>query len=565
MKKFNNRYKIYILLSLFLLIYSSCGEKFLDINTDPNNPSEAQLGLVLPATQVAIASGFLGGTTSGAPTIDRATGAYVDMLHSPSFGRYLTVGSSFNGGFETFYSGALKDLESIIETTKENPALISYSGIAKLEKAYLYSMIVDLWGDVPFTEALSSKDPTYGTDGGLSTYKALFGLIDEGIAEITQGIAGGSTIPATADIIYKGNLNKWVKMGNTLKLKMYNQVRLVPDFNAAAEITALLSNPASLITDNADDFQFQFGTGIAPQNAHPRWIDDYNGSGRAGYFSNHFMTKLAGGGVGNFDKLSPNVQYGVPDPRIRYYFFRQTTFQPVGSPNIPCVFNNVGCTFFYPGSGYLGRDAGDNSVGPADVAVSTKYGVYPAGGLFDKAVVGSSDPTRLGKQLTVNDGTGRGIFPMITNFMVLFIQAESALTLNTPGDPRALLEAGIRSSIKKVMDFGDALDAPPADLKPTTAAVQTYVDAVLAKYDVADTEGKLEIIIDQFYVAIFGNSTEAYNSYRRTGYPKIYSPVDNNAAGPYPVRLVLPINETASNKNAPKEDLSTTPVFWDKK
>jgi hypothetical protein len=538
----------------FLLIGNACGKDFLDINVDPNNPSRGELGLVLPASQVGFVSSFL-------RNIDRATGAYVDQLHSPTYGRYLQVNSSFNDDWAGFYAESLKDIEAIIEEG-EATNLRGYAGIAKLQKAYIYSMMVDLWGDIPYEETFKSENPTYPTDGGQATYEKLFALIDEGMADLngTNGTVG--TVPNTADIIYRGNLSRWIKMGNSLKLKMYLQTRLVDPTASAAGIKVLLANPASLIASTAEDFQFQFGTGIAPRNAHPRWIEDYNASSRSGYFANHFMTKLV---LGTHPALSENVRYNVADPRSRYYLFRQVISQPAGSPNIPCVFNNVGCTYFYPGSGYLGRDKGDNSVVPADVAVSTKFGVYPAGGLFDKAIPGSTNPLYQPKQLTVNDGTGRGLYPMITFFMMNFLRAEAALTLNTGEEARTLLEAGMRASIRKVMDFGAATDANiPADLIPTADVINGYVNAVLAKYDAADAEGKLEVVIDQAYMALFGNSPESYNNFRRTGYPKLIEPVDNNAVGPFPLRLVLPIDEVAANSNAPRGDLAIKPVFWDK-
>jgi hypothetical protein len=154
---------------------------------------------------------------------------------------------------------------------------------------------------------------------------------------------------------------------------------------------------------------------------------------------------------------------------------------------------------------------------------------------------------------------------MITFFMMNFLRAEAALTLNTGEEARTLLEAGMRASIRKVMDFGAATDANiPADLIPTADVINGYVNAVLAKYDAADAEGKLEVVIDQAYMALFGNSPESYNNFRRTGYPKLIEPVDNNAVGPFPLRLVLPIDEVAANSNAPRGDLAIKPVFWDK-
>ncbi len=532
---------------MIVFIITSCGSDFFDINTDPNNPSEANPALILPAIQTAYVSATL-------RNVNRASAALVDQLHDANYGRWDIRESQFNDDWNGFYADALQDIEILIGKAEES-ALPGYLGSAKLQKAYIYSILVDLWGDVPFSEALQSDNPVY--DKGEDIYPTILALIDEALTDLSNYDSNPLDISSASDIIYNGDIDKWIMMGNSLKLKMLNQMRLVDPAGVTGEINTLIAG-GDLISSNGDDFQFYFGSGIAPQNAHPRWVDDYNAGGRSGYFSNHFFIKLTGGSdrkPEDYLNLSPNVQYGIKDPRLRYYFFRQALSQPEGSPNIPCEFNQVDCFYFYTGNGYLGRDRGDNSVGPADVAVSTKWGVYPAGGLFD------ADNA---KPLTVNDGTGQGIHPMITNFMVKFIMAEAALTLGTNGDPRTLLEEGMRASISKVMAFGESRDNVSADYRPTTSDIDLYINTVLGKYDAADNEGKLEIIIDQAYVANFGNGIESYNNYRRTGYPVLKPVVDNNEAGPFPVRLIYVVDEIGANKNVPADKMITVPVFWDK-
>lgn len=72
------------------------------------------------------------------------------------------------------------------------------------------------------------------------------------------------------------------------------------------------------------------------------------------------------------------------------------------------------------------------------------------------------------------------------------------------------------------------------------------------------------MIIDQAYVANFGNGVESYNNYRRTGYPILTPVVDNNEAGPFPLRLIYVVDEIGANINVPEEKMITIPVFWDK-
>lgn len=546
MKRFKTIHKFLTAL-VAALVLSACGSDFLDINVDPNNPSDANPALILPAAQTGYVSATL-------RDVNRAAAAFVDQIHHPDYGRWNMTESHFNNAWRGFYAEALQDLEVLIEKA-ETLELKGYSGAAKLQKAYVYSLLVDMWGDVPFSEALKTDNPRY--DSGEAIYEAVFELIDEGLADLQSFTPNPVDINPLADVIYQGNINKWMLMGNSLKLKLHLQMRKVDAAASASAIESLIAG-GMLISNNADDFQFSFGSGIAPQNAHPRWINDYNAGSRAGYFANHFLLKMIGSSdrrPEDYQKLSPTVQYGVRDPRLRYYFFRQVLAQPEGSPNIPCEFNQLTCNYYYTGNGYLGRDRGDNSVTPADVPIATKWGVYPVGGIFD------ADNAKV---LTVNDGTGQGIHPMITHFMVKFMLAEAALVLGTTGNPRALLEQGMRASVEKVMAFGESRDNVPAAFKPTQEDIDMYVEAVLAKYDAADDEGKLEVIIDQAYVANFGNGIESYNAYRRTGYPLLQPVIENNEAGPFPRRLIYVVDEIGANTNVPEGSKIAEPVFWDK-
>ena len=95
------------------------------------------------------------------------------------------------------------------------------------------------------------------------------------------------------------------------------------------------------------------------------------------------------------------------------------------------------------------------------------------------------------------------------------------------------------------------------------AEVTNYVDTVLALYDAAGSnEDKLEIVIEEFYIASFGNSVEAYNNYRRTGYPVLGQSVITNTE--FPRSYYLPSSEINSNDNpALVQKKLTDQVFWD--
>ena len=140
--------------------------------------------------------------------------------------------------------------------------------------------------------------------------------------------------------------------------------------------------------------------------------------------------------------------------------------------------------------------------------------------------------------------------------------AEAALTLGTPGDPRALMLEGITASFDKVQAFGQAND--PASVAMPTAAKDAYKALVGANYDAATTaDARLNVVMTEKYFSTPGNGVEAFADYRRTGKPANL-PAALAPLGPAPRRLPLPPQELNANPNAPNPPpLVADRVFWD--
>ncbi len=517
-----------------LLLASSCKD-FVDINTDPNNPTTPVLELLLPATQVSM-TGSLRDVNQGASVL-------MQHLYTTGTSRNFQDGTDYQQSWNALYTQVLNDTEIII---REGTRLQrwDYVSIAKLQKAYIYSLMVDLWGDIPFADAsqgLTVSDPTF--ESGAAIYDKLFTLIDEGLADANKGAF--AIQPTTADLIYKGDKAAWIRMGNSLKLKLFNQIRLVQPDKAKAGIAALLSANAPLITTNAQDFTFRFGTTETPANRHPWHRAEYQAS-KSYYMSQNFIERL----------------FGTDDPRMRYYFYRQTSNYTVG--------------FTPTGNGYFGRYSGDATASPNDNALKATVGVYPAGGLYDAAPINNvpatnvfitnSGATGAPKVVTNTDGSGAGVFPFITNAMVKFILAEAALTMGTAGDPKQLFQDGITANLNSI----NTISTSGGNSAPTlpTATVTAFVANRTTQYDAADAAGKLSAVITQKYIAGYGNGIESYNDYRRTGLPVLPAPIA--PLNTFPLRLAYSVTELSTNASvSDKADKlqtaqQTTPVFWDK-
>ena len=155
-----------------IVILSSCKKDFLDINTDPNNPTDAPIDLLLPTAErtlgdaLAMGSGDNGG-------LSQILEVYVHRITTrEEADQYGAQGNEFftSLAWPKFYSsspppgaseplhGILQNLDEIIKKSTEDNNLY-YRGIAKVLKAYTFSQLVDAFGDVPFSEANKLDDP----------------------------------------------------------------------------------------------------------------------------------------------------------------------------------------------------------------------------------------------------------------------------------------------------------------------------------------------------------------------------------------------------------------------
>jgi hypothetical protein len=286
--------------------------------------------------------------------------------------------------------------------------------------------------------------------------------------------------------------------------------------------------------------------------------------------ANYFMWSLVAE-KGNF---ANNPATDNSDPRTRYYIYRQRTSngevtqvtkfcstQPAPSHYVMTGYqpytNDVPyCTLE---NGFWGRDHADNGGIPPDGPLRSTVGIYPYGGDFD-ANQNTSVALNRG-------GQGAGISPIILSTFTDFMKAEAALVLGTAGNPRTLLESGIRKSFLKVFGFPATVGVTvPANFVPTQAKQDAYVNKVLAAYDAAPgTDQKLDVIIKEYYLALFGNGINAYNTYRRTCKPSNMQPAISPNAGNFIRSHLYPSSHVNLNQNAIQKANVEVRVFWDNK
>jgi hypothetical protein len=554
------KYFIYSFTALVVIVAVATGcKKFLDVNKNINSPtpSSVQLSMVLSAAERNISQNLALGTGLGT-TMAVYTHQVTGRVGADRYG----AGSS---GWDGLYA-AISNLNVVIKRGATENRFV-YAGIAKILKAYTMSMMVDVWGDVPFTEYDRFEEgftqPKF--DKGSDIYPQLFKLLDEGIADINNTAINASK-PTADDYIYKGSAANWIKAANTIKLKLYTQVRLVQDVKA--QVTALLAAPNTLINSQAESFMLPYGAISTTDDRHPAY-GDYTTTQRGGQLFSPWLYEIMKG-------WNPNVLTGLADPRIPYYIYNQKS--PAGGSNP----TPETCTEYRDG-GFISLVFGSSGT-CHDGSNSQTYsllGIYPAGGRFNDSAAKSVNSIGTGAA-----GTGALPHQFITYADRLYLEAELISAGLAPGDAKAVFSKALDESFNQVDYIITNFVKPGSAGAPQSvpaiaplAATTTYKAGVLAAYDAGNAAKKLEYIMTEKWINRIENPVDNYTDYRRTKFPVLFAPAPEGnvttVTSPdgkvwpvlndkkYPWSLPFNTTEIGLNKNAPPQKIPESyKVFW---
>lgn len=544
----------------------SCETTELDITQDPNalSPDQASVDFFLNSIQEDFVRQIEGDAdsdpndnwSSGGATLGDGLSVHgleltrlmaMSNTNSQSYAATYQA-SDFTDEWINAYTGIIRDIR-LMTPLAEAAGQTRHIGITQFMEAYIIVSMVDFFGDIPYTEAFKGDEGILNpkVDSGASIYETALSLLDEAIVNFTNSASSEPEF----DAYYDNDYAKWIKAANTLKMRIYLQRRLV-DPNAQASFNAIV-NSGNFISSPDEDFQYNWpGTNASnPDTRHPRYGLNYGTAGVGDFQSNWFM----------------NLLQTTDDPRLRYYFYRQTDAVPgqeippnqqtirCSTQTPPQHYIDGGYVFCSLPNGYWGRDHGQNDGRDPDAFFVTAWGVYPAGGRFD-------DNRFTGVSL-VTGAEGAGITPILTDAWVDFMRAEMALANNDVAGAKPFLISGVTKSIAKVQSFG-ALD-PDADLsfEPSAADVTSFINGVSADWDAATMDGKWNILGEQYFTAVYGNGIEAYNFYRRTQYPTTLQPNRSPSPGEFVRSMYYPSNVTTTNSSISQKANQAQPVFWD--
>jgi len=556
----------YLILASFAVLISSCSKQ-LDINDNPNDPLSLSEDVLLPKVEKYLAHALSMGSSTDENNVSKGgfgtnLSAYMhQMSHYGNADQYGAQANDYywEAGWGIMYRDVLTNTNYIIKEGTENGNLI-YVGIAKIIKAYAYSVLVDLYGEVPFYEAnqLATNQLRYPKyDKGEEIYPQLFTLLDEGIDDLYNSDAENKLTPAGDDVIYNGDVELWEKAANSIKFKLLVQQRKIKD--VSADIDALIAG-GKLISSTAESFMVPFGVKSATDDRNPAF-SEYYASQRTMSPSPWLYEIMKG--------YNEDILTGIEDPRIPYYIYNQLTEDD--APSDIVEYRDGGFVSIYFGS--LGPNRAKNTQD-----VISLFGIYPTGGRYDDGKGGEVD---------ADSGTGAAPYRMITYADLLFLQAELAHESVISGNETQLLEDAMKESFKMI-DYVVENNKSSQNI-PTlsgSASETTYINAVKAQFAAAAADKKLEHIMTQKWLSSIGSFIDQYNDYRRTGYPVLFDPnsipgktvtppsggnggediaaVPVTSSRPFPLSLPFISDEINKNPNAPaqKTNLGTAKVFW---
>lgn len=512
---------------------SSCKD-FLDVNVNPNSPTQATASLVLPNAQLRTATrqgndlNILGNlwTENWAQAQD-----YIFYVPQQSYG--LTP-LSYEPTWTDIYAGSLRDLSYVLAEAQRANATNTIA-VVKIMQAYNFQLLVDGWGDVPFADALqgtANLAPAFEDDAVV--YDNIITLLDEGLAAINTT----APTPGASDIVFGGNMTRWRKFANTLKLRVYIRQSAARPNVAQAGIQAMQTAGAQFIV--ADE----------SATANPGFL---NTSGKSNPFVSNIGYNVSGSATGGYAATRANT-LGVNYLKATNDTIRlKRIYTPVAGRT------DIARNYVAVASGDIRAQV------PSPIASSRLSGIGP-GVIRPFAQNGFAQPIYL-----------------LSSAESFFLQAEATergwLTGGTAA-AKAAYENGITESFKI---FGATAAQASTYYGQTGVAGRTVADAnapaaltTNGRFDPKAVDpaynsagNKIEKIITQKWIANNGiNGFESWAEYRRTGYPSgIYTSlnsVDANNSNKIPVRIPYPQTEIANNPNSPKGSTTFTPkVFWD--
>ncbi len=284
---------------------SSCRKSYFDLSDNPNQVRTASLSSLLSTVthKTGINNYTVGSTTS----------VYVQYIANPSASAasdtYQVL--DLTGTWDALYF-AMADINDMKKLAIAQESS-EYRGVADVLYSYHLSLVADLWGDAPYSDAFNPNKLTVQYDSQQDLYKTSVTLMDSAIIELVKTTAT-IKLSTTNDLIHGGDRTKWLKTAYALKARLLNKVSKTSTYNPSSVLAAVTNS----YTSNADD------AGMASFQLRNNWasVAVSNASlSLGGWLSEQLIDQLNG------------TTYGIFDPRIRKITDPTATGTFIGTTN----------------------------------------------------------------------------------------------------------------------------------------------------------------------------------------------------------------------------------------
>lgn len=525
--KFN---KILLLISSAFVL--SCTGDFEELNKDPMSVSEVSPTLRLPNM---LYKGYQleAGDYQVSSLLYSALYCQYHANTSTGFksGNYMFQNKWAERGFWTaYYQYLLKNLREAEGSLAKHPEYSDMHQIMRITTALGTIRLTDTFGDIPYFEAGKGNVQTpYDTQK--SIYYDVFKELTEAVDLLKQHRDNQNTF-GNEDMLYQGNVEKWIKLANSLRLRAAIRISFIDPEKAKTEGEAALKE--SLFESNADNANLQTGI-YQGGKGHPMVANAYFNEFRASETIINYLKNLS----------------SIEDPRMPLMFGKTKNYiDGISDTAFKGLRNGVASSeLSLPENTYINN--------------STIWG-YMWGFTWNDS--------EKGDQTTIPTGWKVCPLVMMNYAEVCFLKAEASLRgWQGAGDAQTNYETGIKVSMEEMRVF-----APQGSY--TTESDDTYITTGNVAWNDADNfEKKLEKIITQKWIGIYPNSNEAWAEFRRTGYPQLMPIVQclessiDVANGEFIKKLRYVDNEKINNsQNANDESLNggqgdgvNVRVWWD--
>ena len=217
---------------LVALTALGCDNDLAELNVNPNDPVDVDAAYLFPNAVEASVSRVVGTTLN----LD-LTGLWVQHYVEHEYtieDRYEITDDRVDGHWGSFYAGPLQDLQEVVAQGREN-GRPNTEAMGLVMKAWTAQVVTDLWGDIGYEAALNGRDPTSPVTVEYDTQEQVYATLLAEVERAASLVDPDGLTMGSADLIYGGDMEKWRRFANSLRMRMAMRLSEVDATTAAAE------------------------------------------------------------------------------------------------------------------------------------------------------------------------------------------------------------------------------------------------------------------------------------------------------------------------------------------